>query len=261
VTRAVAILSFLIVTSSSGPAAAAAACSSFDHDHVAWTALLERYVRGGVVDYRSWSHDGPAPLDAYLASLAEISPACFRTFTREQQMAFLIDAYNASTVRLVLEHYPIASIRKIGFLPGAAFREAFIPLRAIDEEKVSLDDIEHGTLRKQYDDPRIHFALVCAARSCPPLRSEAFRGSALSAQLDDQGRTFLGDPAKNRFDAARDTLFVSRIFDWFAGDFVKAKGSVAAFLVPYLPEAAARAAAGPAPKLEFLDYDWSLNGS
>jgi len=258
---ALAILSFLLVTYSSAPAAVAEGCAPFDHDHAAWTALLERYVRGGVVDYRTWKHDGPAPLGAYLASLAVVTPECFGAFTPEQQMAFLIDAYNASTVQLVLEHYPIASIRKIGFLPGTAFRDRFIVLPAVVEGELSLDDIEHERLRKKYDDPRIHFALVCAARSCPPLRSEAYRGSALAAQLDDQGRTFLGDPTKNRFAAASGTLLLSRIFDWFAADFVKAKGSVAAFVAPYLPEPAARAAAGPAPKIEFLDYDWSLNGS
>ena len=96
--RALAILSFLVVASSSPSHARAATCPPFDHDHAAWTALLERYVRGGVVDYRAWAREGIAPLDAYRASLAAVSPACFAEFTREQQLAFLIDAYNASTV-------------------------------------------------------------------------------------------------------------------------------------------------------------------
>ncbi len=242
------------------PAEASAACEPFDHEHRAWGALLARHVRDGTVDYAAWKREGTASLDAYLASLAAVSPACFAAFSEPQQIAFLIDAYNAATVRLVLGEYPIASIRKIGLLPGAAFRRSFITLPAVAPGEVSLDDIEHGTLRKRYREPRIHFALVCAARSCPPLRAEAFRAEVLDAQLDDQGRAFLRDPRKNRYDAPERTLRLSEIFDWFSEDFDAAAGSAGAFVAPFLEEPAATAARSPETRIEFLPYDWSLNG-
>jgi hypothetical protein len=235
-------------------------CAAFDQDHAAWDALLSRYVAHGLVDYGAWKRDGTASLEAYVAALGQVSAPCFAAFTRAQQLAFLIDAYNANTVRLVLDNYPLTSIRKIGLLPGAAFRSDFITLPAAGPGEISLDAIEHGTLRKKYQEPRIHFALVCAARSCPALRSEAYRAATLDAQLDDQGRIFLGDPSKNRFDANGGTLLLSRIFEWFDQDFVKAAGSVAAFVAPYLSASAAEAARDRSVKIDFLDYDWSLNG-
>ena len=121
---------------------------------------------------------------------------------------------------------------------------------------ISLDDIEHRTLRTDFKEPRIHFALVCAARSCPPLRSEAYRAADLDRQLDDQGRTFLNDPRKNRFDPATKTLYLSRIFDWFHGDFEAAAGSVKAYATRYLDDPRAKR---PEVEIEFLSYDWSLN--
>jgi hypothetical protein len=261
--RSLAGLGFAMVMTMSGvgSGARAADCGSFDQDHAAWTALLSKYVEKGSVDYTGWKRDGRPALDAYLASLAGFGADCFARLSREQQMALLINAYNANTVRLILDNLPIESIRKIGFLPGSAFRRDFITLPAVGKGEISLDDIEHGTLRKKYADARIHFALVCAARSCPPLRSEAYRGAELSAQLDDQGRAFLGDASKNRWDAASKTLFLSRIFEWFEEDFVKAKGGVTAFVAPYLPGPAAKAAVAPGTRVEFLEYDWSLNGS
>ena len=243
------------------PISRAADCQAFDHEHAAWSALLAKYVAAGRVDYAAWKRDGTGPLDAYVGSLGRVSAECFAAFSQAQQIAFLIDAYNANTVRLVLESFPIASIRKIGLLPGAAFRREFIVLPAVGDDEVSLDDIEHGTLRKRYEEPRIHFALVCAARSCPALRSEAYRAATLDRQLDDQGRSFLADPTKNRFDAASGTLLLSQIFDWFSADFVRARGSIGAFVAPFLAGAVAEAAKLPATKIEFLPYDWSLNGS
>lgn len=235
-------------------------CPAFDHGHAAFSKLLARYVQAGSVDYTGWKREGRPALDDYRRTLAGVSPACFAAFSREEQIAFLLNAYNASTVALVLEHLPVGSIRDIGFLPGSAFRREFIRLPAVAAGEVSLDDIEHETLRKNYPEPRVHFALVCAARSCPPLRPEAYRAGSLPAQLDDQGRIFLSDPARNRFDAARGALQLSQIFEWFEEDFVAAAGSVGAFVAAYLPEPAATAARNPSVRIGYLDYDWSLNG-
>jgi hypothetical protein len=236
-----------------GPAADAA-CSSVDPRHETWSAILARWVSGGRVDYAGLRREGEASLEAYLEAL---SGACARDYERwpaQERIAFWINAYNAFTVRLILDHYPIQSIRKIGWLPGAAFRKRFIPMVGLKDGTISLDEIEHRTLRSAFHEPRIHFALVCAAVSCPPLRAEAYRGADLDRQLEDQGRTFLGDPTKNRFDAATGTLYLSSIFDWFRGDFEQASGSLVAFVAPYLREPV-----GASAKIEFLDYDWRLN--
>jgi hypothetical protein len=121
---------------------------------------------------------------------------------------------------------------------------------------VSLDDIENGTLRADFREPRIHFALVCASRSCPALRGEAYRAADLDRQLDEQARAFLADPTKNRFDPATNTLHLSSIFKWFRADFEAAAGSLPAYVGGYLSDPRA---AAPGVRIEFLDYDWSLN--
>jgi hypothetical protein len=234
----------------------AAPCSQADHEHAAWTALLRRWVNDGRVDYAGWLRAGRAPLEAYLKQLSGTCGRDYETWSRAQRLAFWINAYNAFTVELILDHYPIASIRKIGWLPGAAFRRQFIPMPELRGGVISLNEIEHDTIRADFAEPRIHFALVCASRSCPPLRSEAYRGADLDRQLADQARVFLGDATKNRFDAAANTLYLSAIFDWFAVDFRAAAGSLQAFVAPYLADPRA---ALPGVRIEYLDYDWSLN--
>jgi hypothetical protein len=233
---------------------ARAGCPPTDHGHAAWTAILDRSVDAGAVDYASLARDD-RELDAYLATLSATCAADYERWTRAERLAFWINAYNAFTVRLVLDHYPIASIRDVGWLPLAAFRRKFIPMPELKGGTISLDDIEHRTLRSAFREPRIHFALVCAARSCPALRAEAYRGADLDRQLDDQGRSFLRDAAKNRLDTAAKTLYLSSIFQWFRGDFEETHGSLWAFVAPYLGETATV----PAPRIEFLDYDWRLN--
>ena len=205
------------------------------------------FVHDGVVDYAGWKK-GQLALDAYLRQLVVVKKEEFAAFTRPEQTAFLIDAYNAYTVRLILNHFPLGSIRSIGLLPGAAFRRGFIPLLG---EELSLNDLE-GRLREM-GDPRIHFALVCASQSCPKLRATAYRAAGLEVQLDTAAREFIGDPRKNRFEPG--AAHLSSIFKWYGDDFNKAAGSLADYLNRYTKE--------PLPKdvrIDFLDYDWSLNG-
>jgi hypothetical protein len=236
---------------------ATAACAPVDHDHGAWTSILGRFVRDGNVAYARLAREGGPLLTPYLASLSAACADDYARWSRAERLAFWINAYNAFTVKLVLDHYPIASIRKIGWLPGAAFRRRFVSMPGLKGGPVSLDDIENGTLRADFREPRIHFALVCASRSCPTLRGEAYRARDLDRQLDDQARAFLADPAKNRYDPATNTLHLSSIFKWFGADFeAEAGGSVAAYVGRYLNDAGASA---PGVRIEFLDYDWSLN--
>ncbi len=222
-----------------------AAATQFDHAHAAWTAQLGRFVKDGVVDYAGWKKDEPA-LDGFLRQLVVVKKEEFDGFTRPEKTAFLIDAYNAYTVRLILDHYPTGSIRSIGLLPGSAFRRTFIPLLG---EELSLNDLE-GRLR-ELGDPRIHFAIVCASKSCPKLRATAYRAAGLEAQLDAAARDFLSDPRKNRFEPG--AAHLSAIFKWYGDDFSKAGGSVASWLGRYHP-------LPDGTRIDYLDYDWSLNG-
>ena len=230
--------------------------------HAPWSRLLERFVNDGSVDYRGLARERAA-LDAYLQSLERTSKSELAALAREDRLAFWINAYNAYTVALVLDHYPIDSIWDV--TPwwkrplGGPFAVDFIPLGHLvsgADVQMSLNDIEHGILRKQFTEPRIHFAIVCASKGCPRLARRAFEGNALDAQLDAVAREFLSDTAKNRFDAEANVLYVSPIFDWFAEDFA-AGGGPAGWFWRY--REGSRRDAPDTPKIRYTTYDWSLN--
>ncbi len=229
-----------------------------DREHAAWTSLLRPYVSHGLVAHAALKRGRPE-LDAYLRTLESVERSELEAWPRPDQLAFWINAYNAYTVKLVLDHHPLRSIRSIGLLPGSAFKRKFIPLERVAGGKVSLDDIEHRILRERFGDARIHFAIVCASRRCPALRDEAYRGRDLDAQLDDAARTFLRDPVRNRYDPSSRTLSLSSIFKWFRGDFEAAAGTLPAFVARYADEPTAEALRRGGVHLEFLGYDWSLD--
>ncbi len=247
---------------------AAGSTLAFDHEHAAWTRLLETNVRwdaaGGAttVDYRAMQSQRPA-LDAYLAELAAVPADEFARWPWPQRQAFLINAYNAGTVSLVLTGHPdIDSIRDLGGLLRNPWRKAFVPLLG---KTRSLDEIEHRILRgdPDYRDPRIHFAVNCASIGCPALRPEAFTAQRLEAQLADQTRRFLSDRSRNRYLAQRLRFEVSPIFDWYADDFA-AGGGVTRFLLAHpaalgVDTAALRGVKVESLSVRFTDYDWSLN--
>lgn len=234
-----------------GPVVAA----PFDHEHAAFTALLQRRVHDGVVDYAGMAASDGAALDGYLKSLGDVARADYESWSRPQKLAFWIDAYNAFTIRLILDNYPLDSIRSIGFLPLAAFRQRFIALPGLRADRYTLNEIENDVLRAEMREPRIHFAIVCASKSCPKLWSEAYRASDLEAQLDRAARAFLADRSRNRIDAAGARLQLSSIFKWFRTDFEGGAGSLQAFVARYAEPAPAANA-----RIDFLSYDWSLNG-
>ena len=235
-------------------ATASAVCTRPDPTHGLWTTILRLRVHQGQVDYAALAREDSAQLAAYLEQLSGTCARDYERFNQAEKIAFWINTYNAYTVKLILDNYPIGSIRQIGWLPGAAFRERFIPMAGLKGGSISLNDIEHGTLRSAFSEPRVHFALVCASRSCPPLRNEAYRGSDLDHQLEDQARSFLHDTRMNRYIVASRTLEVSAIFGWFHQDFEAAAGSVPAFAGRYL-----ELPAGPDPAVRYLPYDWQLN--
>lgn len=134
-----------------------------------------------------------------------------------------------------------------------------VPLGGTPGRMLSLNDIEHEILRKQFDEPRIHFAIVCASKSCPVLRTEAYRAKDLESQLDEAARTFIRDPSRNRFDPGSRVLRLSSIFKWFREDFERAAGTLPAFVARYHDESSAVALRTGGLRVEFLEYDWSLN--
>ena len=248
------------------------AAHAYDHTHAAWNALLQKHVRtteGGnasQVSYAGFAKDRPA-LKAVLADDAKVTRAEFDAWTKPQQQAFLIDAYNALTIEKILTRYPeIRSIRDFGTVFGNPWKDKFFTLLG---ERASLDDIEHGILRKEgvYDEPRVHVAVVCASIGCPMLRPEAFTADKLEAQLEDGMRRFLGDRKRNRYNPATRKLEVSKIFDWYGKDFerghrgytsVKATLSRYADLLADNPDDRAVVREQKAD-IVFLDYDWGLN--
>jgi hypothetical protein len=233
--------------------------ASFDHG--AFDALLHADVRNGMVDYDAFA---AAPAFAsYLARLASFDPT---TLSPPDQIAFWINAYNAYTIQLINAHRERESIRNIDKTFGLI--RAYGPwkekLAVVGGTAYGLDDIEQDILRKRYHEPRIHFALVCAAMGCPPLRSEAYVGSRLNAQLDDQARIFLlQSPTKNRVDVATNTVYLSPIFVEFRDyikDFGGSETTVGRFISQFYPAGAERdLLASGQFRVEKTPYDWTLN--
>ncbi len=256
-----------------------AAQAQFDHSHRAWDGLLKKHVvvqQGGKVGKTKYDgfKDDEAALKAYTDSLSRVTEAEFKGWSKPQQMAFLINAYNAFTVVKVLQKYPnLKSIRDFGNVIGNPWKDKFFTLLG---KEAFLDDIEHNTLRKPgvYDEPRVHYAVNCASIGCPMLREEAFVADRLDAQLDEQAKRFLSDRSRNRFDAAKGVLEVSKIYDWFKVDWqsgykgIGKDGAVTsreqyfgryAALLADKPEEQKMIADGKV-EIRFLDYDWNLNG-
>ncbi len=253
--------------------------AQFDHAHAAWAALLKKNVvvidggKASQVRYAELAQDR-AQLKAYLAALSKVSEAEFNGWSKPQQMAFLINAYNAFTIEKILTRYPdIKSIWDFGKLFGNPFKDRFFVLLGSES---TLDRIEHETLRKQgaYDEPRVHFAVNCASIGCPMLREEAYVAERLDAQLEEQARRFLSDRSRNRYNAQKGALEVSKIFDWFKEDWQRGYRGLAGAAPPIqsreqyfaryaklLADAVGDqqvVADGKAP-IGFLEYDWTLN--
>ncbi len=246
--------------------------ASFDHGHAAWNGLLRQHVvlaAGGNASSLRYAavQAQRGTLKAYLESLSAVQAAAYRSWSRPQRLAFLVNAYNAFTVELVLTRYPdLKSIKELGSLFQSPWKKKFF--RLLGEER-TLDDVEHGMIRAPgaFDDPRIHVGVVCASIGCPMLRNEAYVAERIDAQLEDGMRRFLADRSRNRFDAASGTLSVSKIFDWYGKDFEQGhRGfdslrSVFARYATVLSSAPQEqdAIRSGRYELRFLDYDWSLN--
>ncbi len=217
--------------------------------HQQWDKLVKKHVdKMGLVNYKGFQKD-KGELDSYLKLLSDNGPK--DSWSDNEQKAFWINAYNAFTVSLILKHYPVKSIKEIGgsiYKINTAWDIKFIN---INGKKMDLNNIESGTLRKKWDDARIHFAVNCASMSCPALRNEAYTADRLEAQLDDAGKRFLADKTKNDITAAKARL--SKIFSWYKGDFKK-NGGVVNFINKY-----SSVNISSKTSVDYNDYDWALN--
>lgn len=240
----------------------------FDHGHAAWDALLKKHVRWlpdgnqSRANYKGFAADRAA-LRAVLETMSAVPKATFDGWSRPQQMAFLINAYNAFTVELILTKYPdLKSIKDLGSFIQSPWKKKFFTL--LGEER-HLDWIEHEQLRPRYNEPRVHAAVNCASIGCPALRDEAFTATKLEAQLEDGMRRFMADRTRNRVKGNQ--VEVSSIFKWFREDFEKGHGGfrqvqdVFAKYAELLSDIPAEQAALKAKSLpvSHLEYDWSLN--
>ncbi len=236
--------------------------ASVDDPSGLFTSILEAHVHDGLVDYAKLTDD--PRLDVYVAWLARTDPSTLAG--EKDRLAFWINAYNAYTLKLIRDNYPVTSIndlhsggRIIGYVTKkTAWDKAFA---VVGGETYTLNHIEHKIIRPRFSDPRVHFALVCAAMSCPPLRAQAYEGNQLDEQLDEQGRVFFAESAKNYFDLDTKTAHLSKILDWYKGDFGENDRDVLLAISPYLDDAVrASIESDPAAwDIEHTHYDWSLN--
>jgi len=244
----------------------------FDHQHTIFNDLLKKHVRwnqvktASTVDYKGFLSDRKV-LKTYLDSASAVTSPDFAKWSKPQQLAFLINIYNAFTIELILTKYPdLKSIKDIGFFFKSPWRKKFFILFG---KKTNLDEIEHDIIRQKgiYDDPRIHIAVVCASVGCPALRNDAFTAAKIDAQLDGNVHIFLSDRTRNRYNTSTKKLEMSKIFDWYNEDFsVGYRGirSLPFFLGQYAKLLADNPIDQQKIKQElvditYLDYDWRLN--
>lgn len=245
------------------------AFAAFDQSHAQWDVLMKKHVTwlpGGhasQVDYKAFQADRQA-LKVYLNGVSSVNQADYDGWSKSQKLAFLINAYNAFTVELILTEYPnVKSIKDLGSLIRSPWKKKFFTLLGKEH---GLDDIEQGMIRApgSFDDARIHMAVNCASIGCPALRDEAYVADKLDVQLENSVVRFLSDHSRNRFNPQSGRLEVSKIFDWYAKDFAVRTGSVESWLSAYADRLTddsrqQQLIREKKVRLGYLDYDWMLN--
>jgi hypothetical protein len=255
-----------------------AAQSTFDHEHILLTEVLDKYVTAGLVNYSALKTD-PADLNEYLQDLAEIDSEAYEKWSRQEKLALWINAYNAFTIRVILDHYPIEyswladplgqypnnSIRQIsGVWDDSTWR--------IMGKDYSLDHMEHVIMRRELVDPRIHFVLVCASKGCPYLENRAFGASDLEARLDRAGINYIYKSRRVKINKERKLVMLPQIFKWFAEDFesgTQHKGlftdhpselaGILSWVYQYANDEDRRFLLQDSYQISYTYYDWALN--
>ena len=224
-------------------------------DHSTFDRVLKSHVNDqGLVDYNGIAGD-----PAFKAYMQSLESADLGSMSRDAQLAFWLNAYNAVTIDKVIKWKPKKSVRETP-IPGVWTATKFFTSRehTVAGKRLGQDDIEHEILRQQFKDPRIHFAIICASSSCPPLPRFAYTQENVQTKLEEETRKYINSERGTRLDFAQNTLYLSRLFDWFAGDFESKAGSVLAFIKPYLDEKTL-AFLERKPKIAYIHYDWALN--
>lgn len=232
--------------------------------HHLFTELLSTYVHDGNVNYKGMRSD--KRLSEYADWLAKANPDTLPN--EKEKLAVWINAYNAYTLKIICDNYPVESINELhsgGLIIGSVLKTTVWDEKIVivNGKTMTLNTIEHEIIRPEFKDPRAHFALVCASKSCPPLRSEAYEGETLDRQLDDQGKAFLSDPFRNEFDPVKMRAEISKIFSWYESDFGSSKEAVLRYVARFLPVAISRQILADSSEWEisYKSYDWSLNGN
>ncbi len=218
--------------------------------HQTWDQIVQAHVRDGQVDYPAIQANGT--LDGYVRELNRIDPTSLPR--RQDQLAFWINAYNAFAVKGILDHYsPRTLWGRYRYFIGREYQ--------VGGTTINLYDLERQVLIEQFQEPRMHFAIVCASTSCPKLQPWAYEPDRLDHQLDQVAREFINDPTRNRFDRQHNVALLSKIFEWFETDFADAAGSVLAYIARYVDDPnLAKELMQSNYRIEYLEYDWSLNG-
>ena len=228
---------------------------AFDHSYQKYHSVLEKYVPRGKVNYTELQKN-QTNLNYALRELSQVTPKEYEQFSKKQKIAFFINAYNIFTIRLILDHYPLKSIKDIkeegltSFFLNNPWKIEFFELLG---KKRYLDWIEHDILRSKFKETRSHFALVCASKSCPILINEPYLAHKLDTQFETSGKRFFNDRSRNYYDKQKNILFLSKILDWFEEDFTR-EGTLVEFVQKYMNTKIPKSV-----KIKYLHYDWDLN--
>jgi hypothetical protein len=240
----------------------------FDPNHTTYDKVLKEFVKDGLVNYAGLKQN-PQQLKQYLNDLSQVKKDIFKKWDKDRQLAYLINLYNAATLKLIVDNYPIESIKEIGSFFKGPWNQNVVKLFG---DTITLNTLEHEIIRKDYDEPRIHIALVCAAKGCPPLRSEPYIGKKLDVQLDEQSKIFLRGSTGLQIDRQNKIVYASSIFKWYGEDFInkytpnsgfkdfnKTEQAFLNFCSLYLSQADQKYLQTGDYSIKYLDYDWSLN--
>ena len=246
------IITMLVLTMIHGTAITVSASGNDDPNSLL-DSVLGRYVsKDGLVDYKGLKKD--KDFMRYIEYLSTTDPD--KLPTDKHRMAFWINAYNAFVLKGVLEEYPIKSVLDVGWLPHSFFKRKEFETK---QGKITLREIENEKLRDAFREPRIHFAINCASKSCPKLLPEAYRAEKLEQQLETQVRAFVNDKSKNHLDKESRIFYLSSIFKWYKEDFVKNDEKIEAYIARYLNPSDAEFIRNNKVTVKYLDYNWGLN--
>lgn len=233
----------------------------FDHDHLMWTNLLKKHTYKKndqtLLKYGTIKFLDRELLHNYLKSVEAVKLDQFKKFTSDEKLAFLVNSYNAFTVEWILMNYPVKSIKDTGTFLLSPWQKKMPGYKLLGKE-FSLNYIEHDLIRKNFSDPRIHFALNCASLGCPPLKTSAFTANNLQQELSEVEHLFFKNP-KN-VDCNHDVCKLNKILDWYGEDFESKYGTVENYVKDRLIFYGIRKSWSKGLKIQFMDYDWNLNG-